>query len=246
MAFRIAAWMLTFTVTLGAGLPTAAQTLQGGAQARAAVGRMLETLGGEEVWAAGRTIRIQLRGHMALEAQIWEETFWIDLQVPRGRYEISTGNSRRVIAWTTGAGWELRGDSLEHFDRERIDFEHAYWTREPNVIFHRLAAATPATRVVVDSTEDELTRITAIDAATGETLCWFAVNVSGAPVKWGTTLGDLTLEHVFGPLGPYEGGIRIPQWGATVGGVWRYEHLDAALTVEPTTVSFDPPRGHEQ
>jgi hypothetical protein len=222
--------------------PATAQ-LQGDEEAVSLVRRMLQTLGAQEVWQQGRTINIQLRGHYAKEQEPWVETFWIDLEEPRGRYEIKSQSSERVIAWTAAGGWEFKDGKLEPYSEARFDLEKKYWAREPNVIFHRLAKGVPATRVVLDTTDANLQRITVIDAVKSDTLCWLAVNLKSEPVKWSTIINNDTFEHVFGPLADF-GGIRLPKWGATIGAVWRYEHVTASLSSEPPQVSFRPPVEH--
>lgn len=214
--------------------------LRGQKKAVDLVHQMLRTIGGRDVWENARTINIRLRGHYAKEPEPWMEIFWIDLEEPRGRYEITSDSSRRVIAWTTAGGWEDRNGAVEPYSEERLELDKNYWQREPNVIFHRLAKGVPATLVGLDSTDAELRRITIIDAAKNDTLCWFAVNPKSEPVKWSTYINNNLFEHVLGPLGDYDD-IRLPKWGATIGGVWRYEHLQVALSPDPPPVSFEPP-----
>jgi len=144
-----------------------------------------------------------------------------------------------VIAWTPEGGWERDGEAIERLDEDRHRFELEYWRRQPVVIFRRLALGMPPTRIRPGDAEG---RFDVLDAGTGELIAQFAVNASGEPIKWGASIGDREFEHVFGPLKAY-GDLRLPAWGATTAGIWRYEHESAALSAEPLPVSLEPPSG---
>ncbi len=219
--------------------PATAQ-LSGDPEAIALVHRMLDTLGGQDTWANARTIHVELLGYYAPESDPWMESYWIDLEVPRGRYEIQSGESERVIAWTMAGGWESRDGVVEPQSEERHDLEHDYWVRELTVIFRRLAAGAPASRLALDSADGPRT-ITVIDARTGEALADLTLNAAAQPIRWSATILDELHERVLGPLQEYDG-LRIPEWGATPSGIWRYRHLAVSLSPEPPPVSFDPPR----
>jgi hypothetical protein len=98
--------------------PATAQ-LSGDPEAIASVRRMLGMLGGQDTWAQARSIYVELLGHYAPEPDPWMESYWIDLEVPRGRYEIRAGESERVIAWTLDGGWESRDGVVEPQSEER-------------------------------------------------------------------------------------------------------------------------------
>ncbi len=83
-------------------------------------------------------------------------------------------------------------------------------------------------------------RFDVFDAESGELLAHFAVNMKGEPIKWGASIGDREFEHVFGPLQQFDG-FRLPGWGATVAGIWRYEHVAASLSSSAPLISFEPP-----
>jgi hypothetical protein len=219
---------------------SATAQLSGDEEASALVQRMLETLGGRDTWAQARTIYIELRGYYAPEPEPWVERYWIDLEVPRGRYEIRSGESERVIAWTTAGGWESRDGVVEPQSEERHALEQAYWARELTVVIRRLAAGVPASRLELDSISNGLRTITVIDARSGEPLSQLTLTPTAEPVRWSATINEDTHERVLGPLEEYDG-VRIPRWGATPSGIWRYEHLAASLSSEPPPVSFEPP-----
>jgi hypothetical protein len=221
--------------------PIAAQEarLEGDPRALASVEQLLAGLGGAGAWARSRTIAVELRGYYATDSALWNETYWIDLAEPRGRYEIRAGTSRRVIAWTTAGGWESRDGVVQDQSPERHSLEQAYWTSELTVLFRRLAARTPKTAVTLDSASGVRT-ITVLDASTGDSLARLTLNASHEPIRWSARINGESFDRVLGPLAPY-GPIRLPRWGATPSGVWRYEHLRVSLSREPPPVSFRRP-----
>jgi hypothetical protein len=233
----------TTTLMIVAGLvwgpPASAEGLEGDAAAVELAERMLETLGGHAAWGRAQTIHVELRGYYAREVEPWEESFWMSLEAPRGRFELKGPTTDRVIAWRPEGGWELDHGKLEPLSEDRHRFELAYWARQPVVIFHRLALGQPRTRV---EPGDDEGRFDVLDAATGERLAQLAVNAKGEPIKWSTALGDDEFEQVFGPLATY-GDVRLPKWGATIAGVWRYEHEAVALGAGPLPVSLEPSSG---
>jgi hypothetical protein len=222
---------------LALGFAPRTEVMQSDEEALALAERMLETLGGKTVWSQARTIKIELRGYYAREQEPWDETYWMSLEAPSGRFELKSATVDRVIAWTREGGWELDGGELEQLSEERHNLELEYWRRQPVVIFHRLAKGSPATRVTMGSDES---RFDVADAESGELLAQFAVNMKGEPIKWSSSIGDREFEHVFGPLTEFDG-FRLPSWGATIAGVWRYEHVAASLSQSDPPVSFEPP-----
>jgi hypothetical protein len=222
---------------IAAASGVSAEPLRGDKDAIALAERMLETLGGRAAWADGRSISVELTGYYAREQESWHETFWMDLEVPQGRFELKGGAVDRVIAWTPDGGWELDSGELETIDSDRHAFEIEYWKRQPVVIFHRLARGVPATRVEKGDNEY---RFDVFDAESGTLLAQFAVNMKGEPIKWGSAIGEREFEHFFGPLQSYRE-LKMPRWGGSISAVWRYEHIDVTLTSSPPDVSFEPP-----
>lgn len=232
---------LTMTVVLTACLwapgNSDAAVLTGDPEAVALAERMLGTLGGRDVWADARVIEVKLRGYYAREHEPWNETFWMDLDKPNGRFELRGGDVDRTIAWTPEGGWELANGEIETFDEERHSFELDYWKRQAVVVFHRLAKGEG---IRVANGDNEF-RFDVFDAASDELLAQFAVNVKGEPTKWGAKIGEREFEQVLGPLESY-GKLRLPRWGATLSAVWRFEHQHVALSPDPISVSLEPPK----
>ena len=213
-AYRAVALVCLTAASFSVAPSPATAQLSGDPEAIALVRRMLDMLGGQETWAQARSIYVELLGHYAPESDPWMESYWIDLEVPRGRYEIRAGESERVIAWTLDGGWESRDGVVEPQSEERHDLEHAYWVRELTVIFRRLAAGSPASRLALDAAPDGTRTITIIDAGTGEAIADLTLNAAAQPIRWSATILDESHERVLGPLEEYDG-LRLPEWGAT-------------------------------
>jgi len=198
---------------------------------------MLAALGGRRAWAEARSLRVELRGFYARESRPWTEVFWIDLESPRGRFELRGGDADRTIAWTPEGGWEERDGAVEPIPAARHEIEMEYWRRQPAVLLHQLAQGkvgfTPATEA------DEKT-IQVVDLATAEPLARFTVNLQAEPTKWTTQLGEHAIDHLLGPLATF-GEIRFPRWGGSVDGVWRYEHVSVEISPAPFDAPLEPP-----
>jgi hypothetical protein len=200
--------------------------------------RMLEALGGSRSWTEARTIKVELRGFFAREHRPWTEVFWMDLDSARGRFELRGGDLDRTIAWTRDGGWEESRGRVEVMPEERHDVEMLYWSRQPVVLFHRLAQEAFKARTAPGEDENAFE---VVDPASGEILAQLSVDLRGEPTRWAAKIGEHELEHVLGPLESF-GSIRFPKWGASVDGIWRYEHLSVELSSLPLGVSLDPPR----
>jgi hypothetical protein len=193
---------------------SSASDLSGDAEALKLVERMLESLGGRQVWAEARSIEVELRGFYARQQEPWNERFWMDLETANGRFELRGKDTDRTIAWTPKGGWELAGGKLEVMPDDRHAFEMEYWKRQPFVMFHRLAVGGD-TRVAMGDNEY---RFDVFDSRKGELLAQFAVNLKGEPTKWGTKIDERDIEHVLGPLESF-GNLRLPRWGTSLDGV---------------------------
>lgn len=229
---RVLPFVLLCSAALAAVEPTAPDSTAPHTSAR-----LLEALGGRPAWAEARSIRVVLRGYYAREHRPWTETFWLDLEAPRGRFELRDGDVDRTIAWTPNGGWEERDGTVEPMPEARHAVEMAYWRRQPFVLFHQLAQGKVDLRLAAG---DDDSTLRAIDLATGETLARFAVNLAGEPTKWLARIGDHEIEHLLGPLEPY-GQIRFPRWGGSVDGVWRFDHISIELGSAPFDAPLQPP-----
>lgn len=199
--------------------------------------RLLETLGGAPAWAAARSIRVELRGYYAREHRPWTETYWMDLEAARGRFELRGGDADRTIAWTPEGGWEEKDGAVEPMSGARHDLEMAYWRRQPAVLFRRLAQGEIEIRAAEGTDE---TAVEAVDLASAEVLARFVLNLESEPTKWRARIGEHEIDHLLGPLATY-GRIHFPAWGGSVDGIWRYDHLTIELSDSPFDASVEPP-----
>lgn len=239
-ALRLILTAATVAVCWTSGRTTRAADLAGDPEAVARAGSLLETLGGREVWAGARTVKVELRGFYARQQEPWLETFWLDLEAPNGRFELKGGDVDRVIAWTSQDGWEIADGTLKTMPPDQHTTEMQYWRCQPLVIFHRLALGGADTRVALG--EDG--RLEVLDATRGELLARFALNQKAEPLKWSAKLGEREIDHVLGPLEAFAD-ARFPRWGSSLDGVWRYEHVSVELSAKPLSVPLDPPKAQD-
>lgn len=221
------------------GFQKAGHSLEGDKDAIALANKMLETIGGKSIWKEAQFIYVELTGYYAREQDPWDETFWMDLNRPRGRFVLKSETKDQVIAWTPEGGWDMNNGTVVPFDSAHHAFEMAYWNIQPVVVFHRLATGIPQTRVEMG---DNKFRFDVFDSKSNKLVAQFAVNMKNEPIKWGSKIGDREFEHVFGPLKKFNKVIQ-PSWGAVLSGIWRYEHKLISLSTSPPPVTFDPPYG---
>jgi len=235
---RALALTLALACSLGPAAPgSAASDAAADEAARQLATRLLEALGGRGVWATARSMRVELRGFYAREHRPWTETYWMDLEAPRGRFELRGGDADRTIAWTPENGWEEKDGVVELMSGARHDLEMGYWRRQPAVLLHQLAQGKVELRTV-DGGDGVV--VQAIDLASGDPIARFALNLESEPTKWMTQIGEREIDHFLGPLAAY-GRIRFPKWGGSVDGVWRYEHRTIELSDAPFDARVDPP-----
>lgn len=203
--------------------------------------RLLGALGGREVWAAARTVKVELRGVYARQNEPWMEMFWLDLEAPNGRFELKAEDVDRIIAWTSEGGWELADGKLETMPADRHTTEMQYWRCQPFVRLHRLAKRGADTRVAVGDDG----RLEVFETRRGELLARFALTRKAEPTKWSAKLGDREIDHVLGPLEALAN-ARFPRWGSSLDGLWRYEHVSVELRAGALPVPLDPSKTQEQ
>ncbi len=233
--------LLCFALFLFTGAATPTNDLIGDKQAIALVNSLLESIGGKENWKNASYIKVELTGYYAREKNPWEELYWMDLRKPQGKFILKRANKVQTIAWTELWGWDEDNGVVHPMDSARHAFELAYWEIQPLVLFRRLAAGFPKTRVEMG---DNKYRFDVFDVKSERLLAQFAVNEKGEPIKWGGKIGDREFEHIFGPLESFNS-IAFPKWGANLSGVWRYEHKSIRILKNDPKIDFNAPNKKE-
>ena len=205
--------------------------------------KLLSTIGGKDIWKNAGAIKVELIGHYVIEEVPWREKFWLDYEKPRGKYEIKSETTDRLIAWTTQNGWELKDGNFEYQEASRHKVEMEYYHSEPTVVFHKIAKDDSDIILGIDSTDSALRKLVVMDKITKDTLCTIGVNLKSEPIYWSTKLGDRKIERVLGPLQDFGDDVRLFSWGASPDGKWRYEHISISLLESvPDQITFDPPQ----
>ena len=63
-------------------------------------------------------------------------------------------------------------------------------------------------------------------------LCWFQVAPNGVLLGWGNFFDGVVNQHYYGPVVPF-GPAKLPKFGATSNGSYRFEYLTARFSDEP-------------
>jgi len=192
---------------------------------------MLEGLGGREVWASARTLYVRERAFPAsLDEPITAE-FWRDLEIPAYRSLIEGASIRRETRWSEKGGWVIRNGVRSELTEDDIRTNISEWRQEPYVMYHKLAIRDSSLHLkLVDDNRLEI-----FDGENGKLLCWFVVDASGALLIWGNYYEGKVSEHVYGPLRDF-GRVRMPAWGTSTTGSWRFEYEDVVPMAEPLDI----------
>lgn len=195
--------------------------------ARQFVDRLLQSLGGREHWASARSIYIREQAFPASVQGPVTAEFWRGLDIPAYRSLIIGSSIRRETVWSEEGGWVIRDGRRTEMPEETLQAEILDWRQEPYVMYHKLAKRDPTLRLtVVDGNRLEI-----FDRKSGALLCWFVVDVSGALLRWGNYYQGQVSEHVYGPLRDF-GDVRMPAWGTSITGSWRFEYREVRLMKE--------------
>ena len=193
--------------------------------------RLLESLGGRQVWAEARSLYVRERAFPAsLDTPVTAE-FWRDLERPAYRSLIVGESIRRETVWSEAGGYTVRDGVRSDMPADRLRSEIADWRQEPHVMYHKLARRDETLDLRLKGDD----RLEIFDRESGELLCWFVVDVSGALLRWGNYYQGEVSEHVYGPLHDF-GDVRMPAWGTSTTGSWRFEYEAVQPLTEPLSL----------
>ena len=230
---------LVWLAALSLLLPTVAaaqatsSTMAGTPEALAAADRLVEQVGGREVWARARSLRVVERVHHSQYGGPIRAEYSRDLVRPARHARLEGPGLQREDAWDATSGWAVRDGVVSDLAPDRLSAEVAGWAQEPYRVYRLLATRDPGVRV---SLADGNRLV--VHYADGRTLCWFVLDSSGAPMKWGNVWDGRINEAIYGPLTQF-GALRMPAWGTSVDASWRFEYVEASVSDAPLTL---PPR----
>lgn len=221
----VGALLIGLTVAAAGG---AEAQLRGDAEAVAAVERMIEAVGGRELWTESRTLELDYRARAKGVDGVVVERAWRDLTRAEQRIEIERAGNDLVVVLTETAGWRARGDSVTAMPHDAVAQHRLFWPKDYYTLIRRFAVEDPD--LWVEYVEDRA-RVVVFSETHGE-LGWWEVASDGAIERWGTVNMGEPLEYVYGPMRDFGGGLRFPAWGASLDGGWRFEYTRAVLSPE--------------
>ena len=228
------AWALAFLM-MATG-PAAAQGLNGDADAVEAVDRMIERLGGKEIWAGTKTLYVEYYGWRTEPNEPVVERAWRDLQEPYQHVVFEGRSFETKFSMTPRASWLNRVSGDRRFTEDEHAANLAFWDFDFYTIIRNLAVEDA--RITVKSSEDGRILLTGPDGADWG---WFEIDGTGQPVRWGAPDGENALEYIYGPVKSF-GNVNFPAWGTARNGFWRFEYVDIDVSRDPIPMTLKPPR----
>jgi hypothetical protein len=218
----------------------AEERLQGDPEAVAAVERMLERLGGREVWARTRTIHLVYEGWRTDPDEPIVERAWRDLTRPTERVEFDARSFKFTRVFTEDSGWVARDNDRRIMTPEELSSNQAFWRFDFYTMIRRFAVADAELRLSFQAP-----RRVVVTGADGADLGWWEIDGTGQPIRWGATDQGEVLEYVYLPVRKF-GNINFPAGGAATDGFWRFQYLTVEVSPYPAKVSLSLPENPER
>lgn len=201
--------------------------LQGTQASLAQTAKLIEAVGGADVWSESRSFMVRERAfltngetaELVIQRNLDDVTRWIRLESETYEYE-------EVIE--REFGWRGRDGNFDSYTTQELDDERIGLEQSPYYIYHRLAKGDPELRV--DWIEDD--RRLNIFEGEERLLCWFFLDARGHPISWANIYKGRENRHNYGPLIDF-GDANFPKWGASMDASWRFEYLEADFSDEP-------------
>ena len=210
--------------------------LRGDAEAIALAEKMINRLGGSEIWSETRTLYMHYEGWRADSSQPVVEEAWRDLTEPRQKMVFKSRRAEAALIITPEASW------IEHSEtgvRRQDDATHRanldFWNFDFYTIIHNLARGDDRIRLKFQAPQT-----IEISGPGGADWGWFEIDQTGQPVRWGAPDGDDRLEYIYGPVKPF-GVVNFPAWGTAVDGFWRFEYKEINVDWRPLPITLNPP-----
>lgn len=214
----------------GGALADEPARLQGDPQAVAAVERMIERLGGREVWSRTRTLYVEYDGWRTRPNEPVVERAWRDLAEPRQHAEYQGRSFRTVFDLSPTQGRIARDGKVELYDAVRHTATVERYPFGFYTSLHTFAVADPRIRLVWQEPDRVIVR-----TDDGRERGWWQIDTTGAPIRWGAGSGSEVVEYVYGPVRAFAT-VNFPAWGASTDGWWRWNHVRVDVSPEPLVV----------
>ncbi|MDX1518138.1 MAG: hypothetical protein R3288_14935 [Woeseiaceae bacterium] len=202
--------------------------LRGDDEAVERVTKMLDQLGGADLWARSKHLYVEQSGWFTGPSEAAVEYVWRSFESPAQHAHIIGRHTDTVHIMTDAGAWTNRKGVVTVMPRDDHARAVAGWFNGSYTMIHRLATADSALWLDFEAPH----RVRILDE-NREEISWYDINEFGHLMKWGRTApsGD-TLEYVYGPMRDF-GNLRFPAWGAAVDASWRYSYEKFVLSMEP-------------
>jgi hypothetical protein len=203
--------LLSFLITLGsAGVSHASDSNT----AEELAEKMLDAIGGREVWA---NLRNTINGSQQNRAGHPTEVYAVitmDFEQPRFRIE-TTAPGLHLARVTNGEGsWrQMRDGTIIDMVEDYFENEMRWYASHLYRTIHRVAARDPALSLSVN--EKGQLEVYADE----ERIKWFQLDADGVPYRFGSFDDDVGA--ICGPWDFVQDGIHHPTWTSNAEGTWR-------------------------
>jgi hypothetical protein len=210
---------------------SAAAQPRGDAAAVRAAQRLLEEVGGKDVWSR-RTFEVEERAHLR-SGDVAELRIVRDFE-RRARLIERRTPSQVFREWVAPeGGWVERDGVRTPMSAAELAAELYGVRQEPYMLYHVLATSPEQLRVEL---REEGTSLFVFDRDE-RLLSWFRLTAKGSLRGWGSFFDGAINEHYYGPIVDM-GDARLPRWGAAANGGFRFEYVTSRLRnyslVEPS------------
>lgn len=231
--------LISMTIALAMAAAPASAELKGDAAAIALTEKMIDRLGGPEVWSGAQSLYLEYHGWRGDLSEPVVERAWRELATPRQKLIFERRSAEVVWKMTEDASW------LEHSARGHIpqsEEEHAnnlaFWNFDFYTVLYNLARGDE--RITLSLEEPQTVRLS---GPGGADWGWFEIDRTGQPVRWGAPDGSGgRLEYIYGPVRAY-GNINFPAWGTAADGFWRFDYITVDVSRHPLDIDLTPPDG---
>lgn len=186
--------------------------------------RMMEAVGGREVWANATGFYMSEILHDAgQDLPIFRE-YWIDFETPRIYARSHGRNIELVQVLNVDEGWTVSRGELRDWPAEEVEDWSSFWPGIPTRVFHMIASEDPDLDIQWrDGVMDVFYR--------GNRVVWIATNDDGLPVAYGRE-NRHSDTHFLGEMLTY-GDVNLWSEATEPTGDWRVVMLEYKLYTGP-------------
>ncbi len=207
-------------------------TINGNEAAVNAASRLVENVGGKEVW--------EMTSLTVYEKAFLKNGNVVDLKITRDlekatrKIESRTKTSFSVEIIEENSGCTRNNDEVNEMSGDILAMERQGLSQSPYYIYHRLAKEDSTLRVELVEDGNRLNVFQGED----QLLCWFLLDDLGQQYSWGNIYNGKINQHFYGPYIQL-GQSRFPAWGSSMDGRFRFEYVMAEFKNESPELNCD-------